>query len=224
MNPKLRLCRIYSSLDAHFGDLHWWPGETPFEIIVGAILTQNTAWRNVETAIGRLKNRRIMNPRSMRLLPEQELASIIRPAGFFNVKAARLKAFLRFLHENYGDSLERMFAVDTASLRSALLAVHGIGPETADSILLYAGGRPAFVVDAYTKRILSRHGLISSTADYPYIQRLFMASLPKEIPIYKQYHALIVETGKAFCRKTPICSACPLGKGDPVRVARALAS
>ncbi|MDX9820965.1 MAG: endonuclease III domain-containing protein [Syntrophales bacterium] len=222
MNPKLRLRRIYSSLDAHFGDLHWWPGETPFEIIVGAILTQSTAWRNVETAIGRLKNRQIMNPRSMRLLPEQELASIIRPAGSFNVKAARLKAFLRFLHEDYGDSLDRMFAVDTPSLRSALLAVHGIGPETADSILLYAGGRPTFVVDAYTKRILSRHSLISSAADYPSIQRLFMASLPKEIAIYKQYHALIVETGKAFCRKTPICSACPLSKGGPVRVARAL--
>jgi endonuclease-3 related protein len=209
-------------LDAYFGDLHWWPGETPFEIIVGAILTQNTTWRNVETAIRRLKDRRIMNPRSMRLLPEQELASIIRPAGSFNVKAARLKAFLGFLHEKCGDSLDRMFAVDTASLRSSLLAVHGIGPETADSILLYAGGRLTFVVDAYSRRILSRHGLISSNAEYPSVQRLFVASLPEEIQIYKRCHALIVETGKVFCRKTPICSACPLRKEEPVRAPHVL--
>ena len=212
MNRDRLLRRIYDSLDAYFGDLHWWPGETPFEVIVGAILTQSTAWRNVETAIRLLKDRGIMDPRSFRLVPERELASIIRPAGFFNVKAARLKAFVSFLHEDYDGRLDRMFAVEMGPLREVLLTVKGIGPETADSILLYAGGKPAFVIDAYMRRILSRHGIISPKADYLFIQKLFVTNLPCEVPIYKQYHALIVETGKVFCRNTPSCRDCPLGK------------
>jgi endonuclease-3 related protein len=211
MNRGPLLREIFGSLDAYFGDLHWWPGETPFEVIVGAILTQNTAWVNVEKAIRCLKDRRLMDPRSMSLIPERELASIIRPAGYFNVKAARLKAFLKLLHEDYGNCLDRMFAVETEPLRKALLAVKGIGPETADSILLYAGGKLTFVVDAYTRRILSRHNMISSTADYSSVRKLFIASLPREVPIYRQFHALIVETGKNFCRKTPTCWDCPLG-------------
>ena len=201
---------IYRKLNDHFGDLHWWPGETSFEIIIGAILTQNTAWRNVEIAVRRLKNRRVMHTRSLFLLPDSELASLIRPAGFFRVKAARLKSFLHFLHHRYGGSLKRMFGTETPLLREELLAVKGIGPETADSILLYAGGRPIFVVDAYTRRILSRHGMIASDARYDEIQELFMASLPNEKSLFGQYHALFVETGKTFCRKVPHCTDCPL--------------
>src|SRR5512140_3507359 len=152
------LRRAYRLMHGHFGHLHWWPGETPFEVCVGAILTQNTSWSNVERAIANLKAARVLEAKKLFALSESNLATLIRPAGYFNVKARRLRSFLRVLVEEYGGSLKRLLAGDTAAVRERLLAIHGVGPETADSMLLYAGGHHRFVIDAYTKRIFQRHG------------------------------------------------------------------
>jgi len=205
------LRKVYETLHEYFGDLHWWPGDSPFEVIVGAILTQNTAWKNVETAISRLKAGDLLHPARLRHLADQHLADLIRPAGYFRVKTKRLKAFLQFLYQEYQDDLNALFAEDLWVLRKRLLSVHGIGEETADSILLYAGGKPVFVVDAYTRRIMQRHRFISGKARYADIQTLFMTSLPRSAPLFNQYHALLVNTGKQFCRKqNPKCEICPL--------------
>lgn len=205
------LRKVYEALHECFGDLHWWPGDSPFEVIVGAILTQNTAWKNVETAIGRLKAGDLLHPARLRLLADQHLADLIRPAGYFRVKTKRLKAFLHFLYQEYQDDLNTLFAEDLWVLRKRLLSVHGIGEETADSILLYSGGKPVFVVDAYTRRIMQRHRFISGKAPYADIQTIFMTSLPRSAPLFNQYHALLVNTGKQFCRKqNPKCEICPL--------------
>ena len=227
--------KIYKKLFAAFGPQHWWPGDTPFEVIVGAILTQNTAWKNVEKAIHNLKKAKVLQPKKMHDLSERELAKLIRPAGYFNIKAKRLKYFLNYLFDNYSGSLDRMFygasrpcrrknkrqhgcldpngntVASIHKLRKELLQVNGIGPETADSILLYAGNHPVFVVDAYTKRIFSRHQVIKEDTDYHDIQKLFMDNLPHNIKMFNEYHALIVRIGKDFCRnRKPLCSRCPL--------------
>jgi endonuclease-3 related protein len=208
---RVSLLNIYETLQDHFGDLHWWPGDSPFEVIVGAILTQNAAWKNVEAAIRRLKAEDVLHPARLRPLADQHLADLIRPAGYFRVKTKRLKAFLNFLYQDYQDDLKILFAEDLWVLRKKLLLVHGIGEETADSILLYAGGKPVFVVDAYTRRIMQRHHIISDKARYEDIQTLFMNGLPRSAPLYNQYHALLVNTGKQFCRKqNPQCEICPL--------------
>lgn len=208
---RVSLLNIYETLQDHFGDLHWWPGDSPFEVIVGAILTQNAAWKNVEAAIRRLKAEDMLHPARLRPLADQHLADLIRPAGYFRVKTKRLKAFLNFLYQDYQDDLKILFAEDLWVLRKKLLLVHGIGEETADSILLYAGGKPVFVVDAYTRRIMQRHHIISDKARYEDIQTLFMNGLPRSAPLYNQYHALLVNTGKQFCRKqNPQCEICPL--------------
>jgi endonuclease-3 related protein len=205
------LREVYEVLHEYFGDLHWWPGDSPFEVMVGAILTQNTAWKNVETAIGHLKAGDLLHPARLRRLADQQLADMIRPAGYFRVKTKRLKAFLQFLYQEYHDDLNALFAEDLWILRKRLLSVHGIGEETADSILLYAAGKPVFVVDAYTRRILQRHGFISGRARYADIQTLFMTVMPPSVPMFNQYHALLVNTGKQFCRKqNPRCAICPL--------------
>lgn len=205
------LKKIYKKLFAAFGHQGWWPGDTQFEVIVGAILTQNTAWTNVEKAIHNLKTARVLQPVKMHGLSEKELAKLIRPAGYFNIKARRLKHFLNYLFDNYGGRLDQMFRRRTDSLRRGLLSVNGIGPETADSMLLYAGSHPVFVVDAYTKRILSRHMIIEKDTDYDETQRLFMQNLPHDINMFNEYHALFVNIGKNFCRnRKPICSRCPL--------------
>ena len=204
------LYAIYETLNAYFGDLHWWPGDSPFEIIVGAILTQNTAWKNVESVISKLKSGGYLNPEVIFTIGEKELAAFIRPAGYYNIKTRRLKSFTRFLYEEYRGDLECMFAEDLWSLRGKLLGVNGIGEETADSILLYAGNKPVFVIDAYTRRILLRHNIIRADATYTEIQNLFMSSLPQSVPLYNQYHALLVNTGKFFCNRTPRCNECPL--------------
>jgi len=205
------LKKIYKKLFTAFGPQHWWPGDTPFEVIVGAILTQNTAWTNVEKAIHNLKKARLLTPRKMHDLSQAELAKYIRPAGYFNIKAKRLKHFLNYLFDNYGGSLNRMFKKRTDALRRELLSVNGIGPETADSILLYAGNHPVFVVDAYTKRIFSRHQIIKADAEYHDVQEIFMKNLPHNIKMFNEYHALIVRIGKDFCRnRKPLCSRCPL--------------
>jgi endonuclease III related protein len=209
---KSELLRMFKILDGHFGNLNWWPASSPFEVIVGAILTQNTNWQNVEKAIGNLKANFIMSPEALFKAEYHVIAQFIRPSGYFNVKTTRLKSFLRFLSDNYAFDLDKMFRQDTWSLREELLRVKGIGRETADSILLYAGNKPVFVIDAYTKRILTRHGLIDGKADYDELQLFFMKHLPHRPELFNQYHALIVNTGKIFClKKTPRCGECPLG-------------
>lgn len=213
MNKALSntLKKTYKKLFAAFGPQYWWPGETQFEIIVGAILTQNTAWNNVEKAIQNLKKARLLTPRRLHDLSHVDLAEFIRPAGYFNVKARRLKTFLNLLFDKYGGNLDKMFKKRLNVLRGELLTVNGIGPETADSILLYAGGYPIFVVDAYTKRVLSRHQLVSQDATYEDIQRLFMDNLPHDAKLFNEYHALFVRVGKDLCRpRRPLCQRCPL--------------
>jgi len=200
----------YQILDDHFGNLHWWPGDSPLEVIVGAILTQNTAWKNVETAIAALRRHALLSVTALMDIPERELAGMIRPSGYYNVKSRRLKAFLAFLRDEFRGSLDVMFSEDVPMLRQKLLGIKGIGAETADSILLYAGGKPVFVVDAYTRRILSRHGIVATRSSYGEIQRLFMDHLPADVALFNQYHALIVYTGKNYCRKQPRCQECPL--------------
>ena len=209
MNHQLEA--IYDKLYRHFGPQAWWPGETPFEVIVGAILTQNTNWQNVSKAIANLKKAKVLSPKKLCSLPQSRLAQLIRPSGYFNIKAKRLKEFLNFLFKNYEGSLKKMFSRPLEDLRKEILAVRGIGPETADSILLYAGGLPVFVVDAYTKRIFSRQKLLSEDADYHAVQKIFVENLKKDVRLYNEYHALIVRLGKDFCKKTkPRCEICPI--------------
>lgn len=209
-SEKKLIRKIYSRLNRHYGDLKWWPGETPFEVIVGAILTQNTSWDNVSKAIQNLKTAEMLCPVKLNSADPPVIAGLIRPSGYYNVKAARLKNFLRFLFEEFGGEVESMFSLEAGKLREKLLRVSGIGEETADSILLYAGGMPVFVVDAYTKRILKRHGIIEGEPGYREVQDLITANIPRKTRLYNQYHALIVQTGKDFCRKRPLCERCPL--------------
>jgi endonuclease-3 related protein len=211
------LLKVYELLHGYFGDLHWWPADSPFEVMVGAILTQNTAWTNVEKAISALKSKNLLSPDALLRIDEANLAEAIRPSGYYHVKARRLKSLVGFLQEEYSGSVERMCAEKLPVLRDKLLGIRGIGPETADSILLYACRKPVFVSDAYTQRILRRHGLIPGNADISQIRTLFMTHLSHEVSLFNQFHALLVNTGKTFCRKTPKCAPCPLrillGKG-----------
>lgn len=208
---RQRLLDIYQALFDYFGPQHWWPGETPLEILVGAVLTQNTNWQNVSKAIDNLKADELLALDLLIQLPTTLLAEKIRPSGYYNLKAVRLQNLLRHIAES-ADSVEQYFnGRSTATLREELLSVKGIGPETADSILLYAGGKTTFVVDAYTHRILNRHGLVADECDYHELQTLFLDHLDEDVALFNEYHALIVRTGKEFCRKsTPRCDACPL--------------
>ncbi|MFC1674862.1 endonuclease III domain-containing protein [Candidatus Omnitrophota bacterium] len=206
-----RLYSIYRKLSLAFGPQRWWPGDTPFEIAIGAILTQNTNWGNVEKAINNLKKKRLLSPKKLHRLSCARIARLIKPSGYFNIKAKRLKAFLDFLFRDYGGSLKDMSSASTKRLREDLLCVNGIGPETADSILLYALKKPAFVVDAYTRRILLRHKLISRDAGYDKMQDLFAKNLRRSVALFNEYHALLVKLGKEFCLKNkPRCNICPL--------------
>ncbi len=204
--------QYYEALFEAFGPQRWWPARTRFEVIVGAILTQNTAWSNVEKAIKELKKAGVLTPKRLSALAQNELAELIRPSGYFNIKARRIGNFLGFLFKEFGGSLNSLFKKSPAGeLRRRILSVVGIGPETADSILLYAGGRAEFVVDAYTKRVFSRHGLIPKEAGYEEVKALFMDNLPLDERLFNEYHALIVRLGKDFCRpRKPLCEACPL--------------
>jgi endonuclease-3 related protein len=201
---------VYDRLFTAFGPQHWWPGDSPFEVLVGAVLVQNTAWKNVERAIERLREADLLNPAALHAVPQTELAELIRPAGYYRLKAGRLRNLLNFVWERFGGSLEAMFATDRETLRGELLAVKGIGPETADSILLYAGGFPVFVVDTYTKRVLARHGWIGFDADYHTLQDYFESQLAEDVALYNEYHALLVRVGHLYCRRTPRCEGCPL--------------
>ncbi len=207
---KALLMKIYDKLYKTYGPRHWWPGETPFEVMVGAILTQNTSWRNVERAIQELKNRGVLNAEGMRQLRRSQLAPLIRSSGYYRIKAGRLKAFVKFYFEEYDGKVEKMREERLPVLRRKLLEVNGIGPETADSIILYGLNKPIFVVDAYTRRILSRHGMISGSLSYEEIQRLFMKHLPPNKKLFNEYHALLVHLGKTLCKKVPRCDVCPL--------------
>ncbi|MDP8243891.1 MAG: endonuclease III domain-containing protein [Candidatus Hinthialibacter antarcticus] len=207
---KPDLLRIYKTLRAHFGHRDWWPGDGPLEIAVGAILTQNTNWKNVEKAIANLKQAKALSYRVLRDIETEALAQLIRPSGYFNQKAKKLKALIDFIERNYNGSLKRLFAQETQALREGLLSVKGIGPETADSILLYAGGHVSFVIDLYTYRVLTRHGWISEDATYSDMKELFEGGLPREMDLYNDYHAQLVAVGNNFCRKTPKCEGCPL--------------
>ncbi len=210
--PTTPLTSYYHTLYGSLGPQSWWPAKTPFEVIVGAILTQNTNWTNVERAIANLRREHLLSPRAMERVSPAHLASLIRSSGYFRQKAKKLKAFVRFLSDEYSGSLKRMFQTPTAELREKLLGVHGIGPETADSILLYAGAKEIFVVDAYTKRILSRHGWVGDKATYEEMRTLIESHLPRDVSRYNEFHALLVNVGKNWCRpRDPRCSECPLG-------------
>jgi len=211
MNRVNLLLNMYGSMLEALGPSCWWPGETPFEVAVGAILTQNTNWRNVEKAINNLRRAQVLTAQKLYGLPEENLAELIRPAGFFRLKAARLKHFLEFLKDECDLELSALASQDLETLRPKLLNVKGIGPETADSILLYALNMPSFVVDAYTGRVLNRHCLIPEDAPYEEIRSFFMDVLDPDTELYNEYHALLVRVGKNWCKtKKPLCGQCPL--------------
>lgn len=201
--------KIYQILYNHFGPQNWWPGESEIEIMIGAILTQNTNWQNVEKAIKNLKEETNLDPIIINKLPLKKLAKIIRPSGFYNIKAKRLKEFIKFFLKEYNGNVKEMEKEDENILREKLLKVKGIGKETADSILLYALNKPVFVIDNYTKRIFIRHKLFFGKS-YDEWQEYFTKNLPKDTKIYNEYHALLVKLAKTYCLKNPICESCPL--------------
>ena len=203
------LLNIYRQLLACYGPQNWWPAQEPFEVIVGAILTQATAWGNVEKAITNLKSAEALSPKTLRQIPLSELTRLIHPCGYYNAKALKLKSFAHWLVD-YDDNLDRLFATDTYHLRQQLLSIHGIGLETADSIILYAANKPIFVVDAYTRRIISRIGLAPESSNYTAYQELFMDNLPADTQLFNEYHALLVCLAKDVCRSCPLCQQCCL--------------
>ncbi len=219
-NRRAPLREVYRALHAAFGPQHWWPARSRFEMMTGAILTQNTAWTNVEKAIVNLRRARLLSPRAMAEAEERALAELIRPAGYFNLKASRLQHFARWLMSEHGGNIDRMFDGNPADVRHRLLAVHGIGKETADSMLLYAGQKPVFVVDAYTRRFMVRHGWLEERASYDEVATVFTQGLADEpdankTALYNEYHALIVELAKRHCRTKPDCATCPLKRWLP---------
>jgi len=206
------LLKIYDQLLEYFGPRHWWPADTKFEVIVGAILTQQTTWKNVEKAIKNLKDGNLLEAKKLFELPVPRLEILIKPCGFYKLKTKRLRSFLKFFIENFDGNLEKIFDKNLNELREELLSVHGIGHETCDSILLYAGEKPIFVVDAYTLRLCERYPIMKSR-DYEEVRNFFEKNLPKDVNLFKEFHALIVELGKNYCKTKPLCEKCPLNKG-----------
>lgn len=204
------ILEIYERLFYFYGPQNWWPADGSFEIAIGAILTQNTNWSNVEKAIENLKRSKVLDPEKLHRISKKKLAHLIIPAGYYNIKTERIKAFVNFLIDQYNGSMEKMAREDYLLLRKKLLSINGIGPETADSILLYALNKPVFVIDAYTKRIFSRHGIIAQNATYEEYQSFFHQRLDKDLSLFNEYHALIVRVGKDFCKSKPVCEGCPL--------------
>lgn len=215
----VRLSSVFDRLLDCYGSQHWWPADTPFEVIVGAVLTQATAWTNVERAIARLKEEDALSPDAIRAMDAETLASLIYSSGFYNAKAVRLKALVRYIGDAYGDDIDVMRAEDGVKLRGELLGVKGIGEETADAILLYALDKPTFVIDAYTRRLFNRLGITPETENYSAYQRMFSDNLPSDTMLFAEYHALIVQHCKEACRTTPLCEGCclleicPTGQG-----------
>jgi len=203
--------RVYDRLYAHYGPQNWWPGESNLEIMVGAVLTQNTNWTNVEKAIANLKDSDQLSFSCLYRMPIEEFAEYIRPAGYYNIKARRLKNLFQMIEDEYEGEITFLFADSLDESRENLLRVKGVGPETADAILLYAAKKPIFVIDTYTHRVFSRHGIVEEDTDYYSLQQEFMDSLPEDVPFFNEYHALIVAVAKEFCKKKkPRCSNCPL--------------
>jgi endonuclease-3 related protein len=217
---RRRLLRLYGALHARFGPQHWWPARSRFEVAVGAVLTQHTAWTGVERAIANLRSEGQLDPARLAALPAGRLGRLIRPAGTYRVKARRLRALVEFLLSRFGGKIERLGRAPLPELRAELLRVRGIGPETADSILLYAAGRPVFVVDAYARRVLSRHRIVPRGIGYEALRGLLEAHLPGDPRLFNEYHALLVAVGKRYCRSAPRCAGCPLRfdlRGRPPR-------
>lgn len=205
------LIAIYDRLYHFFGPQHWWPGESEFEIIVGAILTQSVSWKNVEVAIDNLKKHGLLTVEGIAGMERDKLAQLIKPTLYYNQKADKLRRFCTYIKENYGSNILKLLSKNTGDLRSELLSIKGIGPETADSIILYAAQKPIFVVDAYTRRIFHRMGFFKEDEDYQSMQDFFMANLPSDVNMFNEYHALIVALGKEYCTlKDPACDKCPL--------------
>jgi len=203
--------RVYDRLYDHYGPQYWWPGESNLEIMVGAVLTQNTNWINVEKAIDNLKNSDQLSFSCLQNMPIEELAEYIRPAGYYNIKARRLKNLFQMIEDEYEGEITFLFADSLDESRENLLRVKGVGPETADAILLYAAKKPAFVIDTYTHRVFSRHELVEEDTDYYSLQQEFLDSLPEDVSLFNEFHALIVAVAKEFCKKKkPRCSNCPL--------------
>jgi len=201
----------YRLLYAHFGPQGWWPGETPFEVMVGAVLTQNTSWSNVTKAIVNLKNGGLLSYEPLSLCSVDEIAPYIRSSGYYNLKARRLRNLLDLVGDCYAGKLENFLRDDLETARGRLLSVKGIGPETADSILLYACGHPIFVIDMYTHRVFSRHNLVMEESDYQEMQQVFMDHLPHDVRLFNEFHALIVRVATTYCKKNnPLCDQCPL--------------
>lgn len=207
----MNLLKIYETLLGHYGKQHWWPADTPFEVIVGAILTQQASWTNVELAINNLKKSKKLTPKTIHNLSIKDLERLIKPSGFYKIKAKRLKNFTNFLFDKYNGSLKKLFSLSLIELRHELLSVNGIGKETADSIILYAAKKPTFVVDAYTIRIFNRFGLLKSNK-YEEVKEFFENNLPKDVNLFNEYHALIVELGKNICKIKPKCLKCPINR------------
>ncbi len=217
-----RLLALFDHMAAHYGHTGWWPGDGPFEIAIGAILTQNTAWTNVERAIANLKTAGLLCPEAMLACSTGELEEVLRPSGYFRVKTDRVRNFCRRLVDGYDGRMEELARRPLGELRRELLGIKGVGPETADDILLYACGKPVFVVDAYTRRILARHGVVDPAIGYEPLRALFEENLEADVDLFKEFHGLIVWTGKDFCRKRPRCESCPLcpllAEGQPLHV------
>ena len=205
-----KLIGIYHELLTFLGPQGWWPGRTRLEVIIGAILTQNTNWTNVERALRNLKKGGYLNLKKIKNISHSQLANLIKPSGYYNIKARRLKNFIDFIFSAYQGRLGQMAQEQLSVLREKILSVNGIGPETADSILLYAFRKPVFVIDAYTKRILSRHKIVTAQIDYHSLQELFMKNLKHNVQTFNEYHALLVRLGKEYCRPKPLCHVCPL--------------
>ena len=210
-----RLTEIYHLLFACYGPQHWWPANGPFEVMIGALLTQSAAWTNVEKALHNLMAKGALSPQALRQLHLDELAHLIYPSGYYNAKAAKIKSLIHWLGERYDDNLDKLFALDIPLLRKELLSVHGVGEETADSIILYAACKPIFVIDAYTRRIICRLGFEPSSNSYSSFQQLFMEQLPYDEPLFNEYHALFVRHGKETCKKSPRCPSCCLSSLCP---------
>lgn len=202
---------VFHRLYGWMGDRHWWPAETPFEVMVGAVLTQNVSWRNVEKAIANLRRAGLLEPAALHRAAEEELYPLVRPAGYYRAKSRKLKALCAFLFERYGGSLEALFSRPLQNLRPELLSVYGVGPETADAMLCYAGNLPIMVMDAYTRRVFFRLGLVPEDISYSDLQAFFMSRLPQDTALFNQYHALIDGLANRLCLKqNPLCSSCPL--------------
>lgn len=212
MEHKVNLIKFFSKLYSFYGPQNWWPGDTPFEIAIGAILTQNTNWANVQKAIENLKKQKLLHPEGLNKISTERLSQLIKPSGYYNIKAKRIKAFLDFLFNYCNGNLKMLKELETNNIREKLLSIYGIGPETADSILLYALGKPVFVVDAYTKRVLSRHNILNYNSSYEEYQNLFHNELVRDVQLYNEYHALFVKTGKDYCKPKPLCEGCPLSE------------